>query len=198
MPRGSWNERRTRKARQLLHPALDGAAGAWADLGCGDGVFTRLLAAWLARGSTVYAVDQDPRALRALERHLADAGSALGNESAPGVRIQTVRADFTQPLDLPLLNGMLMANSLHFVHHKAPVLRQLVELLMSGGRIIIIEYNAERGNPAVPHPISADACLALMRTVGLRDAHIATTAPSSFLGEMYAAVAHRPAPDTRS
>ncbi|MBE7179566.1 MAG: class I SAM-dependent methyltransferase, partial [Mucilaginibacter polytrichastri] len=29
----------------------------WADLGCGDGLFSRALAGFLAQGSTIYAVD---------------------------------------------------------------------------------------------------------------------------------------------
>ena len=38
----------------------------WADLGCGDGTFTLALASLLPAGSTIYAVDQDAAALRAL------------------------------------------------------------------------------------------------------------------------------------
>ncbi|MEZ4865446.1 MAG: class I SAM-dependent methyltransferase [Caldilineaceae bacterium] len=180
----SWNDRRARKARLLLRPAMTATLGGrWADIGCGDGVFTRLLVEWLAPGSTVVAVDRDQGALRRLVQALpAQARTA----------VQPLRADFTQPLSLPdpaPLDGLLLANSLHFVRQKEPVLTQLVGLLRPGGAVIIIEYNADRGNGAVPYPLRDERCLALMRATGLHEAYIVTREPSSFLGEIYTAMA---------
>ena len=79
-----------------------------------------------------------------------------------------------------------MANSLHFVADKAPVLAGLVRLLKPGGRLIVVEYNTSRGNPAVPYPLDDQGFLRLAAQVGLREAHILSRIPSSFLGEMYA------------
>ena len=186
----SWDDRRNRKARLLLRPAIRAEmAGVWADIGCGDGIFTRLLLEWL--GSMIVAVDQDRGALQRLVRQLPRNARD---------RVQTLRADFTQPLTLlqPMqLDGLLLANSLHFVHNKLPALTHLVQLLKPGGTAVIIEYNASRGNWAVPHPFSDERCLALMTAAGLHEAHVVTREPSSFLGEIYTAVAAKDMPENK-
>ena len=64
-------DRRTRKAHTLLTPVVSTRPGTWADLGCGDGVFTLLLAELLPPGSNVYAVDRDAADLIALTRKLS-------------------------------------------------------------------------------------------------------------------------------
>jgi trans-aconitate methyltransferase len=146
-------DRRIRKARTLLTPVVSDRPGTWADLGCDDGVFTLLLAELLPPGSKVYAVDRDAAPLSALRWRLSQVKTA--------VNVHTLQADFTQPLDLPPLDGLLMANSLHFVRDKEPVLRQLWDLLRPGGCLVIIEYNARHGNGAVPYPLDAAAFLSL-------------------------------------
>ena len=56
----------------------------WADLGCGDGVFTRALASLLVPGSTIHAMDRDPAALRALPaEHARRRDSDLDSETSP-------------------------------------------------------------------------------------------------------------------
>jgi ubiquinone/menaquinone biosynthesis C-methylase UbiE len=176
----TWLEREARridKARTLLQPAVKGAGGTWADLGCGEGVFTYLLLTLLQPGSEIYTVDKNRSALQRLQDHIA--------ESIPDASIHPLRADFTRPLSLPPLDGMVLANTLHFVRHKAPLLEQLARLLKPGGRLIVVEYNTNRGNWAVPHPIDETGFLELAQEVGLRQNQIVAKAPSTFLGEMY-------------
>ncbi|MCB0105423.1 MAG: class I SAM-dependent methyltransferase [Caldilineaceae bacterium] len=178
----SWDNRRASKARLLLRPAISAAMGGrWADVGCGDGVFTRLLLEWLAPGSTVVAIDRDGEALRRLQEQLP-----------PGQQgqVQTVQADFTETRAIAHLapfDGLLFANALHFVRDPLPVLRRWVPLLKEGGTVIIIEYNAARGNWAVPHPFRDATCLQLMHDAGLDEAQIVNREPSSFMGEIYTA-----------
>jgi ubiquinone/menaquinone biosynthesis C-methylase UbiE len=181
---GTWAEREARrigKARTMLQPGLEGAGGTWADLGCGDGIFTAALYGLLQPGSQIYAVDNNRRALEALSRNFA--------ESYPQAALQPVLADFTRPLTLPPLDGLLMANSLHFVREKKPVLAGLVKLLKPGGRLMVVEYNTRRGNAAVPYPLDEWGFLALAEEAGLRQAGIVARIPSTFLGEMYAGMA---------
>ena len=133
-----------------------------------------------------YAVDRDQFALDALARNFA--------ASYPNARLQTLRADFTRELSLPALDGVVMANALHFVADKAPALSRLIRLLKPGGRLIVVEYNTNRGNPAVPYPLDKYSFLKLAAQVGLREARILSRIPSSFLGEWFAfnlAKAHR-------
>lgn len=173
--------RRMTKARLLLVPAVGKASGVWADLGCGDGVFTYLLCEQLAPGGQLYAVDRDSGVLKQLARNLAT--------RCPNVTLYPTYADFTGVMPLPPLDGIVMANTLHFVQEKAPVLRQLITLLKPGARLIVIEYNTNRSNYAVPHPLDEAAFLRLASAVGLQSAQIVTHAPSSFLGEMYTGLA---------
>ena len=183
----TWAEREVRridKAGTLIRPGVEGQGGVWADLGCGDGIFTAALVTLLKPGSHIYAVDKSLRALESLARNFA--------ESYPAAAPHPVHADFTRPLSLPPLDGLLMANSLHFVRHKQPLLARLVTLLKPGGRLILVEYNANRGNFAVPHPLDETDFLALAAEVSLRQPRILASIPSTFLGEMYAGIGLAP------
>jgi ubiquinone/menaquinone biosynthesis C-methylase UbiE len=176
---------RIEKARTLLRPGVPwGEAGAWADLGCGDGIFTAALSSLLGPGSAIYAVDKSRRSLRALTRQFA--------EHDPKAHISAVRADFTGTLALPPLDGVVMANSLHFVAQKRPVLASVAALLKPAGRLIVVEYNTNRGNYAVPHPLDEHSFVQLARTAGLCRPRIISHIPSTFLGEMYAGMALAP------
>jgi ubiquinone/menaquinone biosynthesis C-methylase UbiE len=170
--------RRIQKAIVLLRPGISGPGGVWADIGFGDGIFTSALYTLIQLDGEIYAVDKSQFALDALERNFA--------ESYPDAALHTLRADFTRELTLPALDGVIMANSLHFVVDKAPALTRLIRLLKPAGRLIVVEYNTSRGNSAVPYPLDEHDFLELSRQVGLRETRILSKIPSSFLGEMYA------------
>ncbi len=122
----------------LIKDGVGERGGRWADLGAGEGNFTRALSDLLGPEAHITAVDKDAGALRAI-----------------GGNIETRVADFTKPLDLHDLDGIVMANSLHFVRDKQPVLEAVQQMLRPGGRLIVVEYGADRGNPWVPHPFPA-------------------------------------------
>lgn len=176
--------RRIEKARTLIQPGIPHLGGIWADLGCGAGIFTSALHTLIRPGGMIYAVDASRRALESLSRNFAD--------SYPGASLHPVLADFTQPVRLPALDGLIMANSLHFIGDKQPVLSHVAELIRSGGRFILVEYNTTLGNAAVPYPIDETGFLELADTVGLRQARILAKIPSTFLGQMYAGMAFAP------
>lgn len=106
----------------------------------------------------------------------------------PEVTVNYVAADFRQPLDLPPLDGMVMANTLHFQRKKVEVLQLVRGYLRPDGLFILVEYNTERGNPWVPYPLSFREWEKLAGRVGFTDTRLLATRPSSFLGEFYAAV----------
>src|SRR6185295_11730285 len=79
----------------------------WLDLGCGTGLFTLALAANLPPGSKIIAIDKDEKALRKIPATVNDVG------------IQTRAADFVyDALDVKEVDGILMANSLHYAKEK--------------------------------------------------------------------------------
>jgi ubiquinone/menaquinone biosynthesis C-methylase UbiE len=167
----------------LLGDGITGPGGVWADLGSGSGAFTLALADLLGPSARIYSVDRDERALleqqRAMRARFPD-------------RVLTYRAaDFTQPLDLPPLDGVVMANSLHFQRNKDSVLQLVRGYLRPHGRLILVEYNADHGNPWVPYPLAYATWEALARANGLVETRLLATRPSRFLREIYSAVSLR-------
>jgi SAM-dependent methyltransferase len=156
------------------------SSGVWAELGSGRGAFTQALAELLGPGGTIYSLDRDRGVLQEQARLMA--------ARFPQVRIHYLAADFRDPLELPPLDGLLMANSLHFVRRKEPVLKRLLGHIKAGGRFVLIEYNTDRGTPWVPHPISYPSWELLAKKVGLSATRKIGTYPSRFLGEIYAAM----------
>jgi len=175
-------------AVELIRDAVPARPRTWADIGCGDGLFTRALVALMGRECRIHAVDRDVKAIAALERWAA----------SEGAQVNTVVADFSSPFDVPgleggTLDGILFANALHFVREPEPVLARLAQWLRPGGRVVIIEYDRRAPNPWVPHPIPARRIGAVTSRAGLSTAVMIATRPSTFGGNLYVAVAERPA-----
>jgi len=171
----------------LLSGGMPGEAEAgpnpvWADFGSGQGAFTLALAELLGPGGQIHSVDRDARALRTQ-------GETL-KAHYPGVQVVYHLADFSVPLELPRLDGLVMANSLHFVEdqRKEAVVRLLKSYLSPAGRMILVEYNVDRGNLWVPHPLSFPIWQDLARRCGFASTRLLARTPSSFLHEFYSAV----------
>ena len=172
----------------LLREGIGGqgshAGEAWADLGSGKGAFTLALADLLGPGALIHSVDRDEGELQT-QRQAMDA-------RFPDTSVEYRRADFTRPVDLPPLDGVLMANSLHFVQDKEPVLKEVAAWLRPGGRLLVVEYDSDRGNTWVPYPMSYRTWEALAARAGFLDTRLLRTIPSRFLGRMYSALSLSP------
>jgi ubiquinone/menaquinone biosynthesis C-methylase UbiE len=174
----------------LLRPGIPGRdpghPPVWADLGAGEGAFTLALADLLGAGATIHAVDRDAGSLATNARRVVAA--------FPAVDLVTIHADFIDalPLDDGSLDGLVMANSLHFVRDKTPVLGRIVRALRPGGRFILVEYGSDRGNPWVPFPLSFERWMRLAVEVGLVGTQRIGEVPSRFLGSIYAAASTTP------
>jgi SAM-dependent methyltransferase len=170
----------------LLRGGVPEPGGTWADIGAGGGAFTLALAELIGPGGRIVAVDRDDRALR----ENAEAMAAR----FPGVELTTVVADLTGPLgEVPVLDGLVAANSLHFVSRDRQVatVRSLATHLRPGGRFLVVEYDADRGNPWVPHPFSSASWTRIAIDAGLHEPREIGRVPSRFLGAIYAAEALR-------
>ena len=167
----------------LLKDAVTERGGHWADLGAGEGNFTLALADLLGPDAYITAVDRDAGALKRLAEQMG--------KRFPDVRVKTESADFTRPLDLSDLDGIVMANSLHFVRDKAPVLESVRKMLSPGGKLVVVEYGSDRGNPWVPHPFSYERWERMAAQAGFERTRLLRTIPSRHLGSMYSAVSYR-------
>jgi SAM-dependent methyltransferase len=165
---------------RLIRDGVVGGGSAWADLGAGSGAFTLALADLLGTAGSIHAVDRDRGAVQAM----ADAMRTR----FPTIRLHPMVADFTGPLDLPPLDGLVMANSLHFVRDKLPVLELVRGYLRPGGRLVLVEYDADHGNPWVPHPLSYPSWERLAAEAGFEATRRLAGVPSHFLGAIYSAL----------
>lgn len=170
----------------LLGPGVPAPGGTWADVGSGGGAFTLALADLLGPGARIVSVDRDASALDAQAREMA--------RRFPTVQLDQCAADFRGPLELPVLDGIVMANALHFVPwaEQVGVVRALVAHLRPGGAFIVVEYDADRGNPWVPYPFRAATWTGLADQAGLVGTREIGRVPSHWLGAIYSAVSERP------
>lgn len=175
----------------LIRAAIE-PGGTWADIGAGEGAFTLALAELLGPGGRIVAVDRDGRALRANETTV--------RSRFPDVGFETLIADVTGPLDLPELDGLVAANSLHYVprDRQVAVIRALASHLRPGGRFVVVEYDADRGNPWVPHPFSYPSWERLAASAGLTGTRRMGRVPSRFLEAIYASDSRCPSRRTRA
>lgn len=172
------------EAVDLVADAAGGRDGLWADLGAGSGAFTRALAAVLPAESRIFAIDRDPDAVAAL--------AAWASAHAPQVTALT--ADLTRALDLAALvggplDGILLANALHFMRDHDSVLARLVKSLRPDGRVVLIEYDRRESSRWVPYPIPISRLPALAAGAGLSPFTVTASRPSMYQGILYAAFA---------
>jgi len=116
----------------------------WADLGCGAGLFTQAISYQLQPGSIIYAIDKTkPPQI----------------EGRSGVTINSKGLDFIKDeLNVPLLDGIVMANSFHYVQDKAALLRKLERSMKTDSVFIIVEYNTDVPvSHWVPYPLSFES-----------------------------------------
>lgn len=168
----------------LLRPADIKLGGSWADLGAGSGVFTFAIRELAGPTANIYAVDKNHRSLDELEE---DHRACFGNSQ----NLHLISADFTSTLNLPPLDGIVMANSLHYFKDKEKILRHVRSFLIRNGALLLVEYNVDLGNPWVPYPLTFETYCTLAPRAGFSEPRLLAKVPSRFLREFYSAVCYR-------
>jgi ubiquinone/menaquinone biosynthesis C-methylase UbiE len=127
-------------AKSLIEPAIQNKTGVWADIGAGTGTFTVALQDILTEG-TIYATDKSTHMLWRLEQ-------------VENVKLVIEDADFTKPMNLPELDGIILANALHYSFQPEKTLKKIISHLKVGGALIFIEYELKIPRPPyIPFPI---------------------------------------------
>jgi ubiquinone/menaquinone biosynthesis C-methylase UbiE len=168
----------------LARGVTQGEGGIWADLGAGTGAFTLALADLIGPHGIIYAIDRDRAALAELRSAFVSA--------VPQAELRVQAADFTRRIDLADLDGVVMANSLHFVEDKTRALALVRGYLKRGGRFILVEYDSDHGNAWVPHPLSFETWTGLASETGFVETRKLATVPSRFLHRIYSALSLAP------
>ena len=168
--------------RLIEHGIARDSGGVWADLGAGSGAFTLALRDLAGPDVEIIAVDRDRGSLGALRAQM--------ERRFPGTRLQSLAADFAGTLELSTLDGILTANALHYIpwRDQTSLLRRWRGYLNPDGCLIVVEYDADVGNRWVPYPVSFASLGPLAAAAGFTEPALLGTAPSRFLGRMYAAM----------
>jgi trans-aconitate methyltransferase len=119
-------------------------------------MFTLALMEILESGK-IMALDKSPHALYKIKPPIH-------------VSLEIIDADFNQPLELPELDGIVMANALHYAKDHRYVLQNVLTSLKAKGSFILVEYDTERPNePWVPNPVSLNTFRKLCKLSGLSE-----------------------------
>ena len=163
----------------LLRGAVSAPGGVWVDFGSGAGAFTLALAELVGPGATLYSVDRDGRALERQRREMS--------RLFPAVILRVLAADFTRPVDVPCVDGAIVANALHYVARVEETLPLLAGHVRPKGTLVAVEYELARANPWVPFPLPFARLCRVAASAFLPEPELIGRAPSRYHGEMYAA-----------
>ena len=165
------------EAINLIKPAVISPEGIWADIGAGSGVFTQALMQILTSGK-IFAIDKSPHMLWSLK-------------TPAHLELEVMEGDFNDPFSLPMLDGVLMANTLHYAHDPVHVLRNIRKHMKEQSSFILIEYETDLPLPPWnPYPIPFAKCTDLFLQTGFGPPVIKNTHPSVYNSDhMYVALA---------
>jgi SAM-dependent methyltransferase len=146
----------------------------WCDLGSGTGTFTMALARLMAPGSTIFAIDQNRKALSGIPDHF------------DGIEIRKMVGDLRNvSLPLPSVDGVLIANTMHFIREQQALVKRLLTV---ADCFLIVEYERSLPNPWGPYPVGFNKLRKLFAQAGVERVEQIATRPSRFGGMMYSAL----------
>lgn len=170
-------------ARSLIEHKMLTLSGPqlWADLGCGSGTFTLALATLLTGESKIYAID--------VSSNLLDKIPHVYNS----ITIETFQADFVEsPFPFDKIDGILMANSLHYVKDKSSFIHKIKNRLNDKHNILIVEYDTDKPVKTwVPYPLSFNSLKLMFAEAGYLQITKLHQRPSVYGSVMYSALISR-------
>lgn len=156
----------------------DDRAHVWVDLGSGSGTFTLALAEYLTPESQIFAVDKD--------------ASSLNNipDQFNHVNIEKRQTDFLD-IEFPSesLDGILIANSLHYVQCQEVFIDRVKQYLKPDGCFLIVEYDTDKSNSWIPYPLGFDRLKQLFKHEGFSSIRKIHEKPSRYnRSNLYSAI----------
>jgi len=161
-------------AKHLIEDGVDHThvKQVWADLGAGTGLFTTALSVLLNDDSIIYAIDTNANDLSIINVR-------------PTVTLKKIQCDFVDDdWNTESLNGILIANALHFVKEKQEFLKRVNEKLTTNGRIVIVEYEMDQANSWVPYPVGFKKMSELLSMAGFSTIQRLKEVPSVYDNRM--------------
>jgi len=135
--RGYWQ-----MPRRVIESIGAGEGMTVADVACGDGYFTLLIAERVGASGQVYAEDIDGDALKVLEERRDEAGVR---------NVTIIHGQADDPM-LPInkIDLALIVNSIHLIRDLKTFLDHIRRSLTPGGRLVIIQWAAEKMDSEAP------------------------------------------------
>jgi len=149
----------------------------WYEFGCGSGTFTLALADLLSPGSIIHAFDKDEKAFdRVPDRHLeVEIRKAVKNLADSNLHLGAV-------------DGILMANFLHFIPEQRTFFKRIIQFAR---QFLVVEYDTSAPSVWVPHPLAFPRLRMELLQAGASTVEKIRTRRSRYRGKMYSAIAER-------
>ncbi len=150
----------------------------WVDFGCGTGTFTMALAHLLGQNSRIIAVDKDSSSLEKIPDHFDQ------------VVIEKRLADFVEDeFSFSGLDGILMANSLHYIQDQRSFIKKAKLSLKPEGCFLVVEYDTDISNPWIPYPVNFARLNELFKGAGFSSIQKLKEEPSRYnRSNLYSAI----------
>lgn len=141
-----------------------------ADLGCGTGAVSQLLAPYVKR---VFAVDNSPAMLKAAKKHLAD----FPNVELLGAELTSL------PIADGICNTVLLSLVLSYLPEPGAALQEISRILQPGGKVVIVDllphdredFRRELGQNSLG--ISGESLIRLLQECGLKNISVTELPP---------------------
>jgi SAM-dependent methyltransferase len=175
----AWLERPDREREEQTLRVIEGLeirdGQSVADLGCGSGYYTFLMAQRVGAKGTVFAIDIEPRMLQFVRARAQREGTT---------NVQPIQASTMDPnLPAESIDLLLMVDVYHELEHPYEVMQKVRAALKPGGRVALVEYRGEDPKVMIKpvHKMTERQIKAEMAAVGLRHVKTDGTLPLQHL-----------------